>query len=73
LFRHVFAALRAYINNFSIALFQGQWVTLDFNLLFVAFSALNNFCRQILLKFIIVTSVRMAIYLFYNAVIVWTT
>jgi len=24
LFRHVFAALRAYINNFSITLFQGK-------------------------------------------------
>jgi hypothetical protein len=24
LFRHVFAALRAFINNFSLALFQGQ-------------------------------------------------
>lgn len=24
LFRHVFAALRAYINNFSLALFQGK-------------------------------------------------
>jgi hypothetical protein len=24
LFRHVFAALRAYINNFSVALFQGK-------------------------------------------------
>lgn len=29
LFRHVFAALRAFINNFSLALFQGLCVVIE--------------------------------------------